>query len=126
MAIRLWQEAPIWGHGTLFERGPTSVGFMPVGSHQTWLGLLVTSGLVGFLAAVIAGIWGFIDLLLKAKNSRTAQLGLYIYLVLLVGTFTDNVEAYAYLYWPALILLGIAHQEKFLLTSQNKQKFEVC
>jgi hypothetical protein len=101
------REAPIWGHGINAEKGPQVLANMPIGSHHTWFGLLYTHGLVGFIPFVVAVIWTLIDLLIKAQNSREAKLGLGIMLIILISSFTDNIQVFAYMYWTALMMLGI-------------------
>lgn len=104
------KEAPIWGHGTL-EAGPKLVENMPIGSHHTWIGLLFTKGLVGCLALAVPLLWSFIDLFIKAQKSKTARVGLSMVLVLFVFSFGENIEGLTYLYWPGLLLMGIAFKE---------------
>lgn len=107
---RWWNEARIWGHG-IQDLGPKVVEYMPIGSHNTWVGLLFTYGLVGFIAQVIPLIWSFVDLLFKAQKSKSARAGLSTILVLLVMSFAENIEYLAYLYWPGLLIMGIAFKE---------------
>jgi hypothetical protein len=103
----------IWGIGTSEGKGPKVVEHMPVGSHHHWAGLLFLHGIVGFTAFTVATVWTFIEMLIKAQKSKVAQTGLSVLLVLLVYSFAENLEALAYLIWPALILLGIGFKEKF-------------
>lgn len=111
IAIDRWQsEAPVWGHG-IVERGPHLVEYMPIGSHHTWYGLLFVKGTVGFLALAIPLAWSFIELLLKAQSSKEAQVGLAIVMLLFLYTFGENLEILAYLFWPGLVMLGIAHKQ---------------
>lgn len=111
IALYRWhKEAPIWGHGNI-EPGPKIVEGMPIGSHHTWIGLLFTKGLVGFFALAIPLLWSFIDLLIKAQKSKTARVGLSIVLVLFVFSFAEGVEGLTYLYWPGLLVMGIAFKE---------------
>ncbi len=113
IALDRWQgEAPIWGHG-IVERGPHLVEYMPIGSHHSWYGLLFVKGAVGFIALAVPLAWSFIDLLVKAQTSKTAQTGLGMILLLFLYTFGENLEILAYLFWPGLILVGIAHNEPF-------------
>jgi hypothetical protein len=103
-----WEtEAPIWGHGAI-EAGPHVVEFMPIGSHHTWFGLLFIKGLVGFYSLVIPMVLSFVVLLIKSQRSQTARVGLGILFTLFLYTFGENLEILAYLYWPGLIVMGIA------------------
>lgn len=104
------KEAPIWGHGTI-EPGPKIVEHMPIGSHHTWVGLLFTKGIVGFIALAVPLLWSFIHLLIKAQRSKTAKVGLSIVLVLFFFTFAENIDLLTYLYWPGLLIMGIAFKE---------------
>lgn len=111
MAVQRWEsEAPVWGHG-IVERGPHLVEYMPIGSHHSWYGLLFVKGAVGFAALAAPMAWSFVELLLKAQTSQTARVGLSIVLILFLYTFGENLEILAYLFWPALLVLGIAHRE---------------
>ena len=103
-----WEtEAPIWGHGAI-EAGSHVVEFMPIGSHHTWFGLLFIKGLVGFYSLVIPMVLSFVVLLIKSQRSQTARAGLGVLFTLFLYTFGENLEILAYLYWPGLIVIGIA------------------
>jgi len=58
-------------------------------------------------------LWSFIELLLKAQTSRPARTGLGMIMLLFLYTFGENLEILAYLFWPGLVLIGIAHKEPF-------------
>lgn len=112
IAINRWQsEAPLWGHG-IVERGSHLVEYMPIGSHHTWYGLLFVKGSIGFLALAIPMLVSFIDLLYRASYSPVARMGLAMILLLFLYTFGENLEILAYLFWPALVILGLAHQQR--------------
>ena len=113
MAIHRWQDEPIWGHAVKAVQGPEVVQFMPLGSHQTWLGILYVHGIVGFVALLFAMLYSFIDLVIKAQRSQTAQTGLAILIVLFLFSMGENLETLAYLYYPGLIMLGIAFKGDF-------------
>jgi len=103
-----WEnEAPIWGHG-IVEKGPHLVEYMMIGSHHTWYGLLFVKGIIGFIALAIAMTYSFIELVIKAQQNSTCRVGLSIVLILFLYTFGENLEILAYLYWPALVVLGIS------------------
>ncbi len=122
LAIDAWQnEAPIWGHGTFSENGPISVGRRGIGSHHTWYGILYAHGLMGAVALSIAFLWSFFDLLPKLTTHRHAAVGLSILGVLLAFSFIDNIDGLAYLYWPGLVILGIAFKEENLSLKDNTQ-----
>ena len=107
---RWWHEAPIWGFG-IRDETPAITVHLPLGTHNTWFGALYSYGLVGCVALAVAFLWSFIDLLIKAQTSDVAKVGLSIILVLLLGSLADNLEFFTYLYWPGLIILGIAFKE---------------
>ncbi len=104
---RWWNEAPIWGHGVV-EEGPHIVEYMPIGSHHTWFGVLFVKGIVGFLGLAIPMIFSLLDLLIKGQDNREAQVSLSILIILFLYTFGENLEILAYLFWPGLLLMGIA------------------
>ncbi len=107
-----WEtEAPIWGHGVV-EKGPHLVEYMPIGSHHTWYGLLFVKGIVGFYALVVPMVLSFLLLLIKAQRDETARTGLAILFILFLYTFGENLEILAYLYWPGLVIMGIAFKPK--------------
>lgn len=108
-----WQsEAPIWGHGLTDEKGPYSVAFKPIGSHHTWFGVLYTHGLVGGIALATTMSLSFIELLIKAQKSTVAQVGLSVLLVLAAFSIGENLDALIYLFWPGLVVMGMAFKEK--------------
>jgi len=103
-----WEtEAPIWGHGVV-ESGPHVVEFMPIGSHHTWYGLLFVKGLVGFYSLAIPMALTFIVLVIKSQRYESAQIALGVLITIFLYTFGENLEILAYLYWPGLILIGVA------------------
>jgi hypothetical protein len=107
IAVDRWQsEAPIWGHGTV-EPGPHLAEFMPIGSHHSWFGLLFVKGIVGFIALAIPLLWSLVDLVIKSQTSETARVGLSMVFIIFLYTFGENLEILAYLYWPALIMIGM-------------------
>ena len=113
IAVERWQtEAPIWGHG-IVERGPHLVEYMPIGSHHSWFGLLFVKGIVGFIALAVALFFSFVELLIKSQTSETAKVGLGVVMILFLYTFGENLEILSYLFWPGLIILGIAHKEPY-------------
>ncbi len=114
IAVERWQrEAPLWGHGVV-ENGPHIVEHMPIGSHHSWAGLLFVKGIVGFFALAVPMLVSFVDLLLRSmgRNRPTAQVGLSIIMILFLYTFGENLEILTYLYWPGLIVMGIAFTEQ--------------
>lgn len=111
IAVDRWQEeAPIWGHG-IVESGPHLVEFMPIGSHHSWFGLLFVKGIVGCCALAIPMFYSFVDLTLKSQTSNVARLGLSMIFILFLYTFGENLEILAYLFYPALIMMGLAFKE---------------
>ena len=108
---RWWNEAPIWGHGHIENRGPAALAYMPLGSHHAWFSILYTQGLIGCIALAMAFLWSFIDLLLKAQTYKHAKVGLNVILIILLFSFGENVDNMAYTYWPALIILGVSFKE---------------
>jgi hypothetical protein len=108
IASERWQEAPIWGHGVPEVPGPKVVAGMPIGSHHTWFSLLFIKGLVGFTAFLVPMLLSFVSLAIKAHKSATARIALSFLLTLFLFTFNDNQQRLAYLYWPGLIIMGIA------------------
>lgn len=112
IAYDRWEsEAPIWGHG-IVEKGPHVAEHMPIGSHHSWFGLLFVKGIVGFFALAVPMFLTFIECLIKCQTSKVAQSGLSIIFTLFLYTFGENLEILAYLFWPALVILGIAMKEK--------------
>lgn len=121
IALYRWQnEALIWGHGTVEERGPKVTAYMPIGTHHTWFSILYNHGLVGCLGLAIPLVWSLVELIFLAQKSSIARVGLSIILVLLVFSLGENIDSLTYLYWPGLIILGIAFQESFAWSSFAK------
>ncbi|MBW4602988.1 MAG: O-antigen ligase family protein [Calothrix sp. FI2-JRJ7] len=112
VALERWKEAPIWGHGIVDPRGPAFTKHMPIGTHHTWFGLLFDKGLVGLFALAVPLLWSFVDLLYKSYKNPTARVALSVLIVLILFTFGERIEGLAYLYWPGLVIMGIAFKEK--------------
>ena len=111
IAVDRWStDAPVWGHG-IVERGPHLVEFMPIGSHHSWYGLLFVKGIVGALALAIPLLYSLVELVWWSGRLAAARTGLAMVLLLLLYTFGENLEILAYLIWPALIVIGIAHRD---------------
>lgn len=109
-----WKEAPVWGHGYTEPIGPAIVYFLPVGTSGcgTWVNLLYTKGIVGFMAFATPFLWSFIDIVSKAQKNAIARSSLSILLVFFFFSFTEELDLLAYLYWPGLLMLGLAMKEE--------------
>ena len=107
IALYRWQSEAYWfGHGVV-ETGTHLVEFMPIGSHHNWYGLLFVKGIVGFLGFLIPFALTTIVLLIKAQYQVSSRLGLGMCLVLSCFSMSENIEALAYMTWPAWLLIGI-------------------
>ena len=124
IAFDRWRlEAPIWGHGVV-ERGPHLVEYMPIGSHHTWAGVLFVKGIVGFLGLAIPMVLSFVVLLWRAQRHHCAAVGLGILFILFLYTFGENLEVLAYLFWPGLVVMGIAfNRNQTIGKTQNKNGY---
>lgn len=109
LALQRWPEALWTGHG-IVERGPYLVQFMPIGSHNSWTGLLFVKGLVGFISLALAMAATFGVLVFKAQTIPLARVGLHLFLALFLNTFGDSIEVTVYLVWPGLLFLGLAYK----------------
>jgi hypothetical protein len=117
LALYKWQtDAPIWGHALKSSQGPEVAAGMPIGSHHTWFGVLYLHGIIGFIGLVVPMLYSFISLAIKAQRSKIAQTGLAILLVMFMFSMGENLEGLAYLYWPGLVMLGIALKERVALS----------
>lgn len=114
IAFHRWEtEAPIWGHGVV-EGGPHLVEYMAIGSHHTWAGVLFVKGLVGFVALAVPMLVTLLNMLRRAASSsyRLGSTGLGVIIILFMYTFGENLEILVYLYWPGMLVMGMALQEK--------------
>lgn len=108
IALERWQnEAPWFGHGVV-ENGPHLVEYMPIGSHHSWYGLLFVKGALGLLALAAPLAIAFVVMLRLAVQQPIGRAGLSMVMVLLLYSFGENLEMLAYLFWPALVILGCA------------------
>jgi hypothetical protein len=75
---------------------------------------LFVKGIVGFLALAAPMLMTTFELVRRAMNPKyqLGSVGLSIVVILLMYTFGENLEILVYLYWPGLIMLGLALQEK--------------
>jgi len=107
IALYRWQSEAFWfGHGVV-ENGSHLVEFMPIGSHHNWYGLLFVKGLIGQLAFLIPFVLTMIVLIVKAQYQVSSRLGLGMCLIVGFFSFSENVEALAYMTWPAWLCIGI-------------------
>ncbi|WP_411875440.1 O-antigen ligase domain-containing protein [Vulcanococcus limneticus] len=114
IAFHRWEtEAPIWGHGVV-EGGPHLVEYMAIGSHHTWAGVLFVKGAVGFVALAVPMLVTLLELLRRAASAsyRLGSTGLGVIIILFMYTFGENLEILVYLYWPGMLVMGMALQEK--------------
>ena len=108
LALQRWEaEAPIWGHGVV-EKGPKIVESMPIGSHHTWYGLLFVKGIVGLLALAIPLSITAIYLVLNSFRNPINYTATLMCVVFICYSFFENLEILSFLYWPALLWIGIA------------------
>ncbi|WNC70672.1 O-antigen ligase domain-containing protein [Thalassotalea psychrophila] len=108
IAIQRWQsEAPIWGHG-IVERGPKLVESMQIGSHHTWYGLLYVKGLVGLLCLAIPMTATSCYLFYLSVWRTNARIALALMVVFWLYSFYENLEILAFIFWPALIYIGLS------------------
>ena len=106
IAVERWQNEAYWFGHAVVERGPHLVEYMPIGSHHSWYGLLFVKGLSGFFALAIPLAISFLFLIYNAHKYRASRLALSMVTLLILYSFGENLEILAYLYWPALILIG--------------------
>ena len=109
-----WKEARIWGHGFIKQQGPAYTYFFPLGTSGcgTWVNVLYTKGIVGFISVFIPIFWTFIALFLKSQKDKFARTGLSIFLVFLIFSLIEELDTLAYIYWPGLLAIGIALREE--------------
>jgi hypothetical protein len=107
MALERFEDAPVWGHGHQ-ELGFKGTANMPIGSHHHWVGLLFVKGMVGLVAFLVPIVSSFIYLLIRSQKSDIGRVGLSFVLTLFMFSFGENLESLTYLYYPGLILMGIA------------------
>ena len=81
---------------------------MPIGSHHSWYGLLFVKGLLGAIALAIPLAATTLSLMIRSLRGENARTGLAMVLTLVLYSFGENLEILAYLYWPALVMIGIA------------------
>jgi hypothetical protein len=106
IAVERWKNEAFWfGHGVV-ERGPHLVEYMPIGSHHSWYGLLFVKGLSGLFMLAIPLATTLFILLRKCLFEHHARLPLALVLLMVMYSFGENLESLAYLYWPALIIIG--------------------
>jgi hypothetical protein len=108
IALQRWEtEAPIWGHGAV-EKGPQIVKGMHIGSHHSWYGLLFVKGIVGLLALAIPLIFTCLYLFFNSLNSKICYTAALMAIVFMCYSFFENLEILSFIYWPALLWIGIA------------------
>ncbi len=99
--------------------------YMPIGSHHSWYGLLFVKGVVGFLALLIPMLVTLLLLLMQAQRCCVSRAGLACMLILIMFSFGENLEILAYLFWPALVLIGIAFRNDTIAQSILRQRSSV-
>lgn len=111
IAFERWgSEAPWFGHGTV-QPGAHVTEYMPIGSHHTWFGLLFVKGAMGLVALAVPMVWSIVETFLFALRSERGRLPFGLLLAILFFSFGENMEVQVYLFWPALIIIGIGAQE---------------
>ncbi len=111
IALYRWESEAFWfGHGVV-ESGTHLVEFMPIGSHHNWYGLLFVKGMIGFLGFLVPFALTTLVLLIKAQYQVSSRLALGMCLILGFFSLSENIEALAYLTWPAWLLIGLGIRE---------------
>lgn len=111
IAIQRWlNEAPIWGHGVV-ERGTHLVEYMLIGTHHTWYGLLFIKGIIGLIAFALPLSISFIYFILNFTVTSLAQTAVAMLILLSTYSFGENLEILIYLFWPSMLIVGLAHKE---------------
>ncbi|MBE9192483.1 O-antigen ligase family protein [Gloeocapsopsis crepidinum LEGE 06123] len=111
MSLYRWQQAPIWGHG-MVESAASAILRVPLGTHHTWIGLLFRHGIVGFSALAFPMLWSFLELIARAQKNILARVSLSILITLFVFSFVENLDPLTYLFWPGLVMMGMALKVK--------------
>jgi hypothetical protein len=75
---------------------------------------------VGFAALAVPMIWTTVEMLISAQSSTTARTGLAVMLTLWLFTFGENLEIQVYMYWPGLVIIGIALREAWLRSAAGR------
>lgn len=120
IALYRWQSEAYWfGHGVV-ETGTHLVEFMPIGSHHNWYGLLFVKGMVGQLAFAIPFGITICVLLIKAQYQVSSRLALGMCLIVGFFSFSENVEALAYMTWPAWLCIGAGLRSKITDIDTNE------
>ena len=103
-----WYNESFWfGHGNV-ERGPHIVQFMPIGSHNAFIGLLFIKGIIGLLLYVIPLVTTTVYLFFKSFYKRDYLSGFFVILIFFMYSFTENIEILSYLMWPGWLFIGMA------------------
>jgi hypothetical protein len=79
---------------------------------STWVGLLFSHGVVGFGAIFVAVGLTLVLLAIEARRDQLARVAFAIFLVVLFTSFGDSMEKLAYLFWPAIVLIGMVFRPK--------------
>lgn len=125
IAMQRWESEAYWfGHG-IVERGPKLVEGMPIGSHHSWYGLLFVKGLVGLLALAVPMFISVIYLFFYSQFSKVAQTALCLLTVFICYSFFENLEILSYVYWPALLWIGMAFNPINTLSKTQLESFPV-
>ncbi|WP_100642947.1 capsular biosynthesis protein [Alteromonas facilis] len=108
IAMQRWESEAYWfGHG-IVESGGKIVEEMAIGSHHSWYGLLFVKGIVGLYALAIPLVTTIIYLFWYSQSSRLAHIALCLTAVMLSYSFFENLEILSYIFWPALLIIGMA------------------
>jgi len=121
---RWWSEAQVFGHGTVEAGGPMTA-YMPIGSHHTWYGLLFVKGATGFFALLVPVVYTLAEMTLFAISRVEGRLPFGLLLALIFFSLGENLEVQVYLFWPAMVLIGIGTRQWWgyqLYTVYHKQK----
>jgi hypothetical protein len=107
IALYRWESEAFWfGHGVV-ETGTHLVEFMPIGSHHNWYGLLFVKGFLGLISFLVPFVLTTIVLLIKAQYQVSSRLALGMCLILGFFSMSENIEALAYMTWPAWLVIGL-------------------
>lgn len=119
-----WYNESFWfGHGNV-ERGPHIVQFMPIGSHNTFIGLLFIKGIIGLLLYLIPLLMTVIYMLFKSFVNHDYLSGFFVVVIFFIYSFTENIEILSYIMWPGWIFIGFVLRACFYKCNLNEIAFE--
>lgn len=121
-AINAWKDSPIFGHGYIVGQrnlGRYGLGFNALSAHNTYLGILVDTGIVGIVIFINFLLSWIYNLIKKSKNNIYATMFMPTLIACLVNCLAFPAIGADWTYVGSLIFLMYIMTNLYIKNNNN-------